>query len=417
MVPVNGLPKAVRRQDGTSARKSQQSFIILRMNTLNTLLQSYSDTAVAVSPDGWKAFARLLASRRPARIAAFTGEQSADRSGLWGDFAARCRGVDLRRFRSIPPEPDLDCANRMIAFLRDCQADMVVALGGGSAMDAAKAAYLSVQTGAPVESFFGVNQYSGKNNRRLDTVVCFPTTSGTGSEVTPYSNIVDRGAQVKRLISDPAIIPEHAFVLPEYTSGLPRRITLATGCDALAHLIEGFLNVGADGHDDLANERALAGIQLVTRHLPAALADAGGRTEMALAATLGGMVIRHKSTGLPHLCSFSWFGRLEHGLAAIMLLPECWRYYLGNPAVRDRTMQLNAIFPGASPEEVIAACRRFLDACGVPAHLRDVPGLDQELLETTAKSAGLNRMKLELAPRPVDPGNSYQVLLDILRRS
>jgi len=129
------------------------------------------------------------------------------------------------------------------------------------------------------------------------------------------------------------------------------------------------------------------------------------------------MVIRHKPTGLPHLCSFSWFGRLEHGLAVIMLLPECWRYYLGNPAVRDRTMQLNAIFPGGTPEEVIASCRRFLDECGVPARVRDVPGLDQELLETTARSAGLNRMKLELAPRPVDPDHSYQVLLDILARS
>ena len=109
---------------------------------------------------------------------------------------------------------------------------------------------------------------------------------------------------MKRLISEPAIIPEHAFVLPEYTSGLPRRITLATGCDALAHLIEGFLNVGADGNDSLANERALAGIELVTRHLPAALVDTGGRAEMALAATLGGMVIRHKSTASPICAAF-----------------------------------------------------------------------------------------------------------------
>jgi len=387
------------------------------MKNLTTLLQSYPDSAVAVSPQGWSAFASLLASRRPARIAACTGEQSADRSGLWHDFAARCQGVELRRFSAIPPEPDLDCANRLVAFLRDSGADMVVALGGGSVMDAAKAAYLSAQTAAPVESFFGANQYSGKNSRRLDTVVCFPTTSGTGSEVTPYSNIVERSTQVKRLIADPAIIPAHAFVLPEYTSGLPRQVTLATGCDALAHLIEGFLNVHADANDSQANARALAGIQLVTRHLPAALAGTGGRTEMALAATLGGMVIRHKPTGLPHLCSFSWFGRLEHGLAVIMLLPECWRYYLGNPAVRDRTMQLNAIFPGGTPEEVIASCRRFLDECGVPARVRDVPGLDQELLETTARSAGLNRMKLELAPRPVDPDHSYQVLLDILARS
>ncbi len=387
-------------------------------NNIASLLRSYPDTSVAVSPTAWPAFARLLASRQATRLAVFTGEHSADATGLWRDFATRCQGRELCRFRAIPPEPDLDCVNRMIAFLRECQADMVVALGGGSAMDAAKAAYLSLQANAPVETFFGVNQYSNQNQRRPDPVVCFPTTSGTGSEVTPYSNIVDRAAQVKRLIADPAIIPSHAFLLPDYTSSLPRHITLATGCDALAHLIEGFLNVGADGHDAQANARALAGIELVVRHLPKALADAGtSRREMALAATLGGMVIRHKSTGLPHLCSFSWFGRIDHGLAAIMLLPECWRYYLGNPAVRERTMQLNRIFPGDSPEKVIGSCRRFLDACGVPARLRDIPGLDQDLLESTARSAGLNRMKLELAPRPVDPERSCEVLLDILRRS
>ncbi|NMA43303.1 MAG: iron-containing alcohol dehydrogenase [Oligosphaeraceae bacterium] len=387
------------------------------MKNLTSLLQSYSDTRVAVSPNGWSAFEDLLASRRPTRIAAFTGEQSADRSGLWNDFAACCQGVGLCRFSAIPPEPDLNCIKRLTAFLRDCNADMVVALGGGSVMDAAKAAYLSAQTTAPVESFFGVNQYSDKNSRPLDTVICFPTTSGTGSEVTPYSNIVDRDAKVKRLIADPCIIPEYAFVLPEYTDGLPQQITLATGCDALAHLIEGFLNVGADANDALANARALAGIRLVKQYLPMALADTGGRVEMAIAATLGGMVIRHKSTGLPHLCSFSWFGRIDHGLAAIMLLPECWRYYLGNPAVCDRTMQLNDIFPGNTPEEVIASFRCFLDACGVPARIQGLPGLDRELMETTARSAGLNRMKLELAPRPVEPDNSYQVLLDILLRS
>ena len=138
---------------------------------------------------------------------------------------------------------------------------------------------------------------------------------------------------------------------------------------------------------------------------------------MARAATLGGMVIRFKSTGLPHLCSFSWFGRLAHGIAVAMLLPASWRYYLGNPAVAERTMQLAPIFPGRNPEEVITSFRDFLDRLGVPKALRECPGITPELLEATAASAGENRMKLELAPRPVPVAESRGILSAILKQA
>ncbi len=180
------------------------------------------------------------------------------------------------------------------------------------------------------------------------------------------------------------------------------------------------MNVGADGNHPAANEWALESIRLITEHLPRAIAagdDAAARRAMSFAATLGGMVIRFKSTGLPHLASFSWFGRLEHGISVAMLLPACWRYYLGNPAVVARTMQLSPLFPGNTPEEVIASFRHFLDSVGVPAALRACPGITQELLEETARSGAQNKMKLENAPRPVPVAESERILSAILQQT
>ncbi|MPN52762.1 hypothetical protein SDC9_200425 [bioreactor metagenome] len=155
-------------------------------------------------------------------------------------------------------------------------------------------------------------------------------------------------------------------------------------------------------------------------NLPAAIADGSdmtARRNMAVAATFGGMVIRFKPTGLPHLASFSWFGKLEHGVAVAMLLPECWRYYLGNPAVAERTMRLSGLFPGETPDGVIRSYRRFLDRLGIPAALRDCPGITPELLAATAKSGAQNKMKLEGAPLPVPVEKSERILGEILQKT
>ena len=263
-----------------------------------------------------------------------------------------------------------------------------------------------------------MNRYSERcPDAAADRVICIPTTSGTGSEATPYSNIVDPAQQVKKLIAERLIVPELALLVPELTNSMPETVTRATGCDALAHSIEGFLNVRADRANPDADGWALESIRLITENLPRAIADGRDETarrNMCIAATLGGMVIRFKPTGLPHLASYSWFGRLEHGIAVAMLLPGCWRYYLGNPSVAERTMRLAGLFPGRTPEEVIASFRRFLDSVGVPGRLSDCSGITPELLAATAQSGPANRMKLESAPRPVPVEESAQILASIL---
>ncbi len=367
----------------------------------------------------------LIRAMQEAReIVLFTGRTSAAACGALADVqeAAKAAGCEVRHFDAISPEPDLETVRSMTEFLRSgAPGAPVFAAGGGSVLDAAKAALLACNTGRDASGFFGVNVRTKEavpGDGGMPRIFAIPTTSGTGSEATPYSNIVDRRLEVKKLIKEEQIIPGHACLVPRYTETMARHVTLATGCDALAHLMEGFLNTGADGHDLHANSWAKRGIELVVENLKRALAgDADARRKMAIASALGGMTIRFKSTGLPHLCSFSWFGRIEHGIAAIMLLPESWRYYLGNPAVAERTMELAGIFRGETPEEIITSFRSFLTELGVPRKLNEFPDLSRELMEKTARSAGENRMKLELAPRPVPVEQSREILTGILSKS
>lgn len=370
----------------------------------------------------WPALCEFLAEEPVGPVAVFTGKHSLDASGRWRELeeALAASGRPVRRFREIDSEPDSVTVEAMLAFLRQERPGAVVAVGGGSVMDAAKAAFLVFQTGCPLAEHYGVDVWSGRHpGEELRRVIAVPTTSGTGSEATPYANIVERSLGVKKLISERQTIPRFAVVSPELAGSMPPSVTRATGCDALAHLIEGFLNVGADRNCPDANRWALTGIRLVREHLEEAVSagSAAARRAMAQAAVLGGMVIRFKSTGLPHLCSFSWFGRLEHGLAVALLLPECWRYYLGNPAVAERTMELSGIFPGTTPDTVIDSFRRFLDRVGVARSLGDYPGITPELLAATAAGAAENRMKLELAPRPVPVERAEAILSEILRRA
>lgn len=386
-------------------------------------LENYPDTSVVFGENSLLEFENLMRLSGASKIVAFTGKSSVEANGAWGRFLRATVLLDATviRYSRIEPEPCIETVEAMVDLLENEKPDQVVAIGGGSIMDAAKAAFLTYQGGGGVSNYFGVNVFSRNNpDVKLRKVICFPTTSGTGSEVTPYANIVDKNAGVKKLIVETEIIPSYSFVCPSFANSMPPHITLATGCDALAHSIEGFLNVDRDSSHPDANHWARESIWLIVHNLPQVLKDCHcheARAAMAAAATLGGMVIRYKPTGLPHLCSFSWFGQIEHGIAVAMLLPHAWNYYIERREIQDRTMLLKEIFPGDTPAEVIQSYRKFLDSIGVPKTLQTFPGITPELLEHTAADAGQNKMKLELAPRPVPLDRSQAILGEILRQA
>lgn len=392
------------------------------MSEIVELLDRYNDTAVTFGESCITQFENLIYQLAPQKIVAFTGSKSVDKNNAWGSVLTACGVVDaiVLRYSAIEPEPSIETVEKMIDFLRKEKPDEVLAIGGGSIMDAAKAAYLVYQAGGTIHDYFGVNKFEEKYpGAKIKKVICFPTTAGTGSEVTPYSNIVDNKADVKKLIVENSIIPEYSFVNPTFAMSMNTETTRATACDALAHLIEGFLNTARDKSHPAANKWALKGIELIVKYLPVVLSrpdNVKAREALSAASCMGGMVIRYKPTGLPHLCSFSWFGKIPHGLAVAILLPYAWNYYLTEASVRARTMELKDIFKngGSTPESIVEAYCKFLKSLGVPLALCEIESLDMALMDKTAKLAGENRMKLASAPRPVPIEKSYEVLSEIL---
>ncbi len=367
----------------------------------------------------------LLAEDKPV-VTFVTGSNSLTKSGARADMTNMVLHYEFesRLVCDIPAEPDLDDVARIIEALKQSRCSEVVAIGGGSVLDAAKAAWAAYQTGLDVTELFGSNKISekfpGKDFRRI---IAIPTTAGTGSEVTPYSNIVDRAAGVKRLIADKQIVPRMALIDPYYGRSMPDSLTAATALDALTHNIEALLNTGSPETKFATNKNAVCAVRLIKDNLPLVFRDpndVNARERLCAAATIGGIMIADRPTSLPHLGSFSFYGQVPHGIAASMLLPPFWRYYLAEKAVAERTMLLADIFPSKAPqktpEDVVNAAAAFISKYAGAPKLSALPCFDAAMVERIAADAVKNPMKLASAPRPVSPENAAEIISGILKK-
>jgi choline dehydrogenase len=227
-------------------------------------------------------------------------------------------------FDETHANPDIALVGRAAGAYREAGCDGLVALGGGSPIDTAKAAGVEVEHGGSIADYeFGKTPVT----RRIPPLVAVPTTAGTGSEVTLWAVITDPDRKVKFNVGGTALIGPHvALVDPELMLGLPPAITAATGMDALSHGIECYT---CDYHQPFNDAVALAAIELAGRWLRTAYEEGGNleaRTKMAHAATLGGMAYGTTSAGAAHAMSQSAGGVHEcpHGaLTARVLGPVC----------------------------------------------------------------------------------------------
>lgn len=388
------------------------------------LLENYTKTNVICSDHAEAMVIDLLLRERISNITVFTSPSAGLANGSAGNRLMDCigdSGIFPQIYAKIPPEPDTECVRAMVKELEQYKPQYVIAIGGGSVMDAAKAAYLSWQSKMDIMEMFGVNKVTEKfPDEKFKRVICLPTTSGTGSEATPYSNIVDHTSGVKRLIMEEALIPQWAFVNPVSMATMPEDLTVTTALDALVHLIESYLNTAQKDFPAEAPQWALEGIKLITGSLPALLEDPENlprRKAVALGATLGGMCIAHRATSLPHLASFSLYGKIPHGKAVGALLAPFWRYYIGDPILAERTMELAGLFAvqkEETAEEVIASWEKFVTDVRGKARLSDYEILEKSIVEKIAKDALLNPMKLASCPRPLAVEEAENTIKTIL---
>jgi alcohol dehydrogenase class IV len=281
--------------------------------------------------------------------------------------------------------PTTDQCDAAAAVCREHRCDVVIAIGGGSPMDVAKAvAGLALNEG-PCRDFIGSDLFT----KGVLPIITVPTTAGTGSEVTPYSVLVDTSENQKRTIKGRGLFPRVAFLDPELTTSLPPDITAYTGLDALSQAMEGMVSLKSTAVSDIL---ALEACRLVKQWLPRAVSDPANleaRGNMLLAAMLSGCVIAQSGTTLVHGMGYYYTLHcgIQHGLANGLLLAPVFRHNAAYLPEKVAAIADALGFPGPPPDasaNIVRALHTLLDDSGVSRAARDA-GVDENQLAEFAR--------------------------------
>lgn len=326
-------------------------------------------------------------------------------------------GTEVRVFSDVQPDPDIETAQRALEMVNSFKPDMFIALGGGSPMDAAKIIWLLYEK--PEIKFEDIALRFMDIRKRVVSfpelgkkavMVAIPTTSGTGSEVTPFAVITDNKTGVKYPVADYALTPDMAIVDPEFVMDLPRSLIANAGLDVLTHAIEAYTSTLAT---NMADGQAMEAIRLVFKYLRKSWEGGEDRLEprekMHYAATMAGMAFANAFLGISHSLAHtlgSYF-HLPHGLANAIVLSYVIEYNATDsptkqgmlpqykyPWVKGRYARIADMLhladdvEGDGPEERAEKTARLVRAIeslkkdlGIPASLREAGIAEADFLE------------------------------------
>ena len=303
-------------------------------------------------------------------------------------------GMPWCLYDGVEPNPTVSIVNEAMDRYRRENCGCIIAIGGGSPIDVAKAVSILAENGGKIQDYHGVN----KSRRSGAPIVAVNTTAGTGSEVTAAYVITDEARGVKMLMVDPNCLAYLAIDDPTLMAGMPPELTAATGMDALTHAVECYVSREATHYTDAL---ALEAIRLVGRTLRRAVADGGdmqARTDMCWAEYLAGLGFSNAGLGLAHGIAHQLGARyhMPHGVACAQILPQVMEY--NAPACWERMGEIARALGedtrGLGREETARraadAVRDLCDDVGIqPRHaygfsLDDIPLLARQAMEDTS---------------------------------
>ncbi len=299
-------------------------------------------------------------------------------------------GTQAVIFDGVKPDPTFDEANAGMAMYLQRQCDAILAIGGGSSIDAAKAIAAGVVCDKPLEELVGIM----KIRKACAPLFAIPTTAGTGSETSIGSVLSDPQTHSKNLIVDPSLVPKMAALDATVMAGMPPHVTAATGMDALTHAIEAFLSINATDESD---GYALLATRYIMDYLPKAYKDGSdldARHKLAKASYFGGLAFSLSGLGYVHSISHAFSAKyhVPHGLANAIVLPYVLDY---NKDVSEQRLARLASAIGETVQGEAALAQAFIDRIralnqmiGVPTKLDALKADDiDDLVDATFKEA------------------------------
>jgi alcohol dehydrogenase len=369
-------------------------------------------TRLVMAPGALARLPEIVATYSPERVVLVTDpgiEETSIPEHVWQALAAI--DVEAITFDDVEPNPRATTVDRLAAWAKEEGASLVIGLGGGSVLDAAKAAAMVMANGdAPVAGYEGRNLYTEKPL----PFIAIPTTCGTGSEVTWVSVLTVEERHAKISVKGETMFPDWAIVDADLLRTLPGRLVAWTGADALTHAVEAVLCKVANPVSDAL---ATAAVSLLLRFLRRAAAhideDAEAREAVMRASTLAGLAFGNADVGAVHCLSETLGGRfdLPHGLANAVLLAPVVRSHL--PVCADRLATLEAALPpgsgngGQGAEGVLQAIDDLVRDLGIP-RFRDL-GIPAEAHPWIAERAAQNGSNPS-NPREMGPAEYLELL-------
>ena len=326
-------------------------------------------------------------------------------------------GIAVTILDDTPPEPEVDQANAIFNAAKNAACDIVIGVGGGSAMDVAKLIAVLLNNDVTLRELLNKTPIA---KRGLPTLM-IPTTAGTGSETTPNSIVLVPEDELKVGIVSPKLMPDCVILDPNMTLGLPPAITASTGMDALCHAIECYTSKKGNPFSEMI---ALKAISLISRSIRRAFntgTDIDARHDMLLGAMYGGMCIATSSTTAVHALAYPLGGkyRIAHGVSNAILLPFVMRFNaVGNEdKFRDVAVAMGL---DVDPADSKAATEKFIEAIfelnrdlQIPSDLKrwNITAAD---LDTLVEGAAKVTRLLDNNPRPMDKNDIRAIYTQLI---
>jgi alcohol dehydrogenase class IV len=311
----------------------------------------------------------------------------------------------------IDREPTFAMFEQLLAEAQKVRPEAVVGLGGGSVLDVAKLVAALADGRQQIGDVLGIGRLAG----RSAFLACLPTTSGTGSEVSPNAILLDTTDRLKKAVISPYLVPDASYMDPELAVGMPPAVTASSGMDALTHCIECYANRAAHPAVDLY---ALEGIRLIGANLERAVVhgeDLSAREAMMRASLYGGLCLGPVNTGGVHALAYPLGGEFEipHGVSNAVLLPYVLEFNL--PAMPERYAEIAVALgaprladPVATARAGIERIRQLIRACGLPATLSEL-GVPESAIPRMVESAMTVTRLLKNNPREITPEDAERI--------